>query len=85
MMKKYAQIFAVTIAFAAGAIATALILAIPAVEQALGLSAWAESGYERGFLYLLFAALSGLVVDLLRLVTGWLTNIGQDGDATSRT
>ena len=85
MMQKYAQIFAVTIAFTAGAVATALVLAIPAVEQALGLSAWAQAGYESGFLYLLFAASSGLVVDLLRLVTSWLTNIGQDRDATSKT
>ena len=66
MKRNYFQLFAVTIAFTAGAIATALVLAIPAVERALGLSAWASNGYEGGLAYLLVAACSGLVVDVLR-------------------
>ena len=66
MKRNYLQLFAVTIAFTAGAVATALVLAIPAVEQALGLSAWASNGYEGGLAYLLVAACSGLIVDVLR-------------------
>ena len=66
MKRNYLQLFAVTIAFTAGAVATALVLAIPAVEQALGLSAWANNGYEGGLAYLLVAACSGLCVDILR-------------------
>ena len=66
MKRHYFQLFAVTIAFTAGAAATALVLAIPAVEQALGLSAWASNGYEGGLAYLIIAACSGLCVDLLR-------------------
>jgi hypothetical protein len=66
MMRVYLQIFAVTTGFTAGAVATVLVLAIPAVEQALGLSAWAQNGYEGGLAYLLIAAFSGLVVDVLR-------------------
>ena len=66
MKRNYLQLFAVTIAFTAGAVATALVLAIPAVEQALGLSAWANNGYEGGLAYLLVAACSGLIVDVLR-------------------
>ena len=66
MKRNYLQLFAVTMAFTAGAVATALVLAIPAVEQALGLSAWASNGYEGGLAYLLVAACSGLVVDVLR-------------------
>ena len=66
MKRNYLQLFAVTIAFTAGAVATALVLAIPAVEQSLGLSAWASNGYEGGLAYLLVAACSGLVVDVLR-------------------
>ena len=66
MKRNYFQLFAVTIAFTAGALATALVLAVPAVEQALGLSAWASNGYEGGLAYLFIAAFSGLVVDVLR-------------------
>ena len=66
MKRNIIQLFAVTIAFTAGAVATALVLAIPAVERALGLSAWASNGYEGGLAYLLVAASSGLVVDVLR-------------------
>jgi hypothetical protein len=66
MKRNYFQIFAVSIAFTGGAILTALVLAIPAIEQALGLSAWAKNGYEGGLAYLLIAAFSGLVVDALR-------------------
>jgi hypothetical protein len=66
MTRNIFQLFAVTIGFTACAVATALVLAIPAVEQALGLSAWAKDGYDGGLAYLLFAACSGLVVDLLR-------------------
>ena len=66
MIRNLLQRFAVTIGFAACAIATALVLAVPAVEQALGLSAWAHDGHEGGLAYLLFSACSGLVVDLLR-------------------
>ena len=66
MKRNIIQLFAVTIAFTAGAVATALVLAIPAVERALGLSAWASNGYEGGLAYLLVAACSGLVVDVLR-------------------
>ena len=58
--------FAVTIGFTAGAVATAVVLAIPTIEQALGLSGWAKNGYEGGLAFLLIAAGSGLVVDLLR-------------------
>jgi sterol desaturase/sphingolipid hydroxylase (fatty acid hydroxylase superfamily) len=66
MTRNLLQIFAVTIGFMACAVATALVLAVPAVEQALGLSAWPQDGYEGGLAYLLFVACSGLVVDLLR-------------------
>jgi hypothetical protein len=66
MKRNIIQLFAVTIAFTAGAVATALVLAIPAVERALGLTAWASNGYEGGLAYLLVAACSGLVVDVLR-------------------
>jgi hypothetical protein len=66
MTRYILQLFAVTIGFTACAVATALVLAIPTVEQALGLSAWAKAGYDGGLAYLLFAACSGLVVDLLR-------------------
>ena len=66
MMRNLLQRFAVTIGFTACAVATALVMAVPAVEQALGLSAWAQEGYEGGVAYLLIAALSGLVVDVLR-------------------
>ena len=66
MKRNYLQIFAVTLAFASGALATGLVLAIPAVERALGLTAWAQHGYEGGLAYLLIAACSGLVVDVLR-------------------
>ena len=69
MKRNYFQLFAVTIAFTAGAVATALVLAIPAVEKALGLSAWASNGYEGGLAYLLIAACSGLMVDVLRFAT----------------
>ena len=69
MKRNYFQLFAVTIAFTAGAIATGLVLAIPAVEKALGLSAWASNGYEGGLAYLLIAACSGLIVDVLRFAT----------------
>ena len=68
--RNYLQLFAVTIAFTAGAVATALVLAIPAVEQALGLSAWAIGGYDGGLAYLLIAAGSGLCVDVLRFAVG---------------
>jgi hypothetical protein len=66
MKRNYLQIFAVTLGFTACAVATSLVLAIPAVEQALGLSAWANNGYDGGLAYLLIAACSGLCVDLLR-------------------
>ena len=66
MKRNYFRLFAVTIAFTAGAIATALVLAVPAVERSLGLSAWAQDGYEGGLAYLLIAACSGLVVDVIR-------------------
>ena len=66
MKRHIIQLFAVTIAFTAGAVATGLVLAIPAVERALGLTAWASNGYEGGLAYLLIAACSGLVVDVLR-------------------
>jgi hypothetical protein len=69
MKRNYIQLFAITIAFTAGAVVTALVLAIPAVQQALGLSAWANNGYEGGLAYLLIAACSGLVVDVLRFAT----------------
>ena len=69
MKRNYFQLFAVTIAFTAGAVATGLVLAIPAVEKALGLSAWASNGYEGGLAYLLIAACSGLIVDVLRFAT----------------
>ena len=55
MKRNYLQIFAVTLAFASGALATGLVLAIPAVERALGLTAWAQHGYEGGLAYLLIA------------------------------
>ena len=66
MKRNYFQLFAVTIAFTAGALATALVLAVPAIERALGLSAWASNGYEGGLAYLFIAAFSGLIVDVLR-------------------
>ena len=69
MKRNYFHLFAVTIAFSAGAVATALVLAIPAVEQALDLSAWAKDGYEGGLAYLLIAAGSGLCVDILRFAS----------------
>ena len=69
MKRNYFQLFAVTIAFTAGAVATGLVLAIPAVEKALGLSAWASNGYEGGLAYLLIAACSGLIVDVLRFAS----------------
>ena len=66
MKRNYFRLFAVTIAFTAGAAATAVVLAIPSIEKALGLSAWASNGYEGGLAYLLIAAFSGLIVDVLR-------------------
>lgn len=85
MTRRYFQTFAVTIAFIGGALATALVLAIPAVQASLGLSAWAQDGYEGGLAILAIASASGLGVDLLRLISGWLANIGQNRDATSKT
>ena len=56
-----------TLGFTACAVVMALVLAIPAVERTLGLSGWAQNGYEGGLEYVLIAAFSGLIVDLLRL------------------
>jgi len=75
MRNNLIQHFSVTLAFLGAALLTAVILGIPAVERALGLSAWANEGYEGGLAYILAATVSGLVVDLLRLAaTHWLAD-----------
>ena len=75
MRNNILQHFSVTISFLGAAVLTAIILGIPAIEQALGLSAWANEGYAGGLAYIALATLSGLIVDLLRLAaTRWLAD-----------